>query len=257
MGKGKKVGIGVGIGIRTVIITFFAMTFFGLVLVSHTVNISAITESEQKCIDAIPEDATQIERLVAIRECQSKEISEGSYSGKQVPADIRQAEQDVNECLTRYETFKRVTEQEFEFLGGRLTSVCIKLYNDELWNYRGDDRFEKLVEKYLEILYEDVSELILYHNALAECKKLETSREVVDCKEQIAQKFLYQKSKEPDFLTMIYQDRINLLEEENLKLEQELEKKHAVIMEQIKVISDLANMIKNAIYTQLSTIFHI
>jgi len=49
--------------------------------------------------------------------------------------------------------------------------------------------------------------------------------------------------------------QINELKAEIEFLKEELAKKNAVLLEQLRVISDLANMIKNAIYEQFVSLF--
>lgn len=47
------------------------------------------------------------------------------------------------------------------------------------------------------------------------------------------------------------------LENRIVELEEKLEKKDAILMEQLRVISDLANMIKNIVYNQIISFFNI
>lgn len=216
-----------------------------------------ISEAEQKCLDEIPEDATQVERMTMIKECNTIGIGEGSVT-QEVDPEITQAEDYVKDCEYRYETYEKVGENTYKkvFLDS-LANSCIKLYQDEIWNYVGDDRFQKLGEKMLEITREHSLTLKMeaLNPALAECDKFKYLSEIDDCKLALSTEFKFKELAPPDFSTSIYQEKIELLENENVQLKEELQKKDAVLMEQLRVIMDLANKLTSTVYEKLVSLF--
>jgi len=107
------------------------------------------------------------------------------------------------------------------------------LYDDSIWKYVGEDRLEKLSARLLEIKTEAPEEPKTRHVALninipnLQSNILETQQvtEVTD------------------------------LEEKIIILEEELIKKDKIINEQIKVILELANRIKNVMFGTFSSFF--
>ena len=136
--------------------------------------------------------------------------------------------QNMQNCEDWYPQYQFLTEQQFRLQKNvESTSDCIMLYNDSVWQYIGEDRLEKL------------------HNRLDEIKsELPQSHETryltldVDISDSEPKTIDAQKGA----------DKAADLEEKIRSLEEELSKKDEIIREQLKVIMDLANRIKNVMF---------
>lgn len=97
------------------------------------------------------------------------------------------------------------------------------MYNDELWDYDGQDREQILSEK------------------------LEEIRVTIPVKVQNVDDFI--KVAQPDY------DRIKNLEKRIAQLEQEIENKDLLIREQMNVVLDLFSSMKNILYDGIKSVY--
>ncbi len=131
--------------------------------------------------------------------------------------------QDLQRCNDWYSQYQYLDESKFKIQKNeQLADSCIILYNDSLWKYDGADREE--------ILYEKLAEI----------------KSAVPVKSQSSDEFI--KVAQKDF------DRIQYLEMKIIELEKEIEKKDMLILEQMNVILDLVNNMKNIVYDSLKSI---
>jgi hypothetical protein len=58
----------------------------------------------------------------------------------------------LNYCIILHPTYQSLGKLLFENKYSHVNYIkdCVKLYNDPVWNYKGDDRIDKLYEKFLE-----------------------------------------------------------------------------------------------------------
>lgn len=59
----------------------------------------------------------------------------------------------INQCSVLYQAYKNVGKTQFVAKYDHVTFIntCVKLYQDPVWNYQGDDRVDKLNERFLEL----------------------------------------------------------------------------------------------------------
>ena len=59
----------------------------------------------------------------------------------------------INQCSILYQTYKNVGKTQFLSKYEHVTFIntCVKLYQDPVWKYSGDDRTEKLNEKFIQL----------------------------------------------------------------------------------------------------------
>jgi hypothetical protein len=104
------------------------------------------------------------------------------------------------------------------------------LYHDEIWKYDGDDRPYKLMDRLQEL-----------KDAMPDLPKPEPVILNIEI-----------PNYQPTIIDVPHNpDRVAELEEKVQLLEEELDKKDAVIREQLKVIMDLFNKIRNVIFEPL------
>jgi hypothetical protein len=59
----------------------------------------------------------------------------------------------INQCSVLYQAYKNVGESQFTLKYKHVTFVktCVSLYKDPIWKYQGDDRIEKLNERFFQL----------------------------------------------------------------------------------------------------------
>ena len=59
----------------------------------------------------------------------------------------------INQCSVLYQAYKNVGKVQFISKYEHVTFIntCVKLYQDPVWKYQGDDRIEKLNEKFIQL----------------------------------------------------------------------------------------------------------
>ncbi len=208
-----------------------------LVLISMVIPASAqnISDEDAKIRDEIRacwtvvdanDDLTVAEKTVAKRNCET--VINNKYSkmnnNHQDLAKERDRIQVMEKCEEWYPGYKLLDEDQWRIQKhADHASDCLMIYNDDIWKHDGEDRLVVLSDRLIEIKEEQSQKP----------SPVATSIEL------------------PSESSIITQDtRLNKmaeLEARVVELQDELRKKDAVIMEQIKVIIDLANMIRNVI----------
>ena len=181
-----------------------------------------------ECEDKISEDdsLTDASKTVQKRECSSeirKKYAETALTFKHQD-EIKIKLQNLQKCDDWHSQYKFLDEDNFKIQkNAQMVQSCIELYNDPLWTYVGEDRAEMLSEKLETILVETPA-------------KTNTSDE-----------FLKNSQYEVD--------RIYSLEKRITALEDELDNKNMIIREQMNVIVNLANSLKNAIFDGMQFVY--
>jgi len=181
-----------------------------------------------ECEDKISEDdsLTDASKTVQKRECSSeirKKYAETALTFEQQD-EMKIKLQNLQKCEDWHSQYKFLDEANFKIQkNAQMIQSCITLYNDPLWTYVGENRAEILSEKLETILVETPV-------------KTNTSNE-----------FLKNSQYEVD--------RIYSLEKRITALEDELDNKDMIIREQMNVIVNLANSLKNAIFDEISFVY--
>jgi len=134
--------------------------FFGLVLVLSTYTGNASAEFDKKsCIAKIPKDASSVVKNKMRRDCEDKEAVE--YNDKLNYANLKKQIEFFSKkgndysCEENYEKYKILGETKFrKWTHSRQANfdICIAVYKDPVWEYKGVDRAQKLYdwfEKYV------------------------------------------------------------------------------------------------------------
>ncbi len=208
-----------------------------LVLISMVIPASAqnISDGDTKIRDEIlacwievdaNEDFTVAEKTVAKRNCET--VINNKYSKMNNNhydlAKERDRIQVMQKCEDWYPSYKLLDENQWRIQKhADQASDCLMIYNDDIWKYDGEDR------------------LVVLSDMLIELKEEQNQRPTP----------VATSIELPSESSIIAQDtRLNKMVELEVKvaeLQEQVRKKDAVIMEQIKVIIDLANMIRNVI----------
>jgi len=181
-----------------------------------------------ECEDKISEDdsLTEASKTVQKRECSSeiqKKYAETALTFEQQD-EMKIKLQNLQKCEDWHSQYKFLDEANFKIQkNAQMIQSCITLYNDPLWTYVGENRAEILSEKLETILVETPV-------------KTNTSNE-----------FLKNSQYEVD--------RIYSLEKRITALEDELDNKDMIIREQMNVIVNLANSLKNAIFDGMQFVY--
>jgi len=172
------------------------------------------------------EDFTVAEKTVAKRNCET--VINNKYSKMNNNhydlAEERDRIQVMQKCEDWYPSYKLLDENQWRIQKhADQASDCLMIYNDDIWKYDGEDRLVVLSDMLMELKEEQNQGPT----------PVATSIEL------------------PSESSIIVQDtRLNKMAELEAKvaeLQEQVRKKDAVIMEQIKVIMDLANLIRNVI----------
>lgn len=221
-----------------VVFPLFFFVGMGLIIPTYAQNVShdevdiIIRELIQECQEKVMADksVTEAAKTVAKRNCETEITNE--YKNVEIDykkqSEKRIQLQNMQNCEDWYPQYQFLTEQQFRVQKhGESVSDCIMLYNDSIWQYIGDDRLEKL------------------HNRLGELKS--------ELPQAHATRYLTLdvdiSNSEPKIIdAQKGADKAADLEEKIRSLEEELLKKDEIIREQLKVIMDLANRIKNVMF---------
>ena len=198
-----------------------------------------IRELIQECQDRVManEDATGAEKTVAKRNCETDITNQ--YKNVEIDyqksAEKRANQQNMQKCEDWYPQYRYLTQDQFRIQKHEATvNDCITLYDDSIWKYVGEDRLERLNARLLEIKAEAPEEPQTRHVAL--------NVNIPDLQSNI--------------LETQQDTEVTDLEEKIRILEEELIKKDEIINEQIKVIMELANRIKNVMFGSFSSFFN-
>ena len=181
-----------------------------------------------ECEDKISEDdsLTDASKTVQKRECSSeirKKYAETALTFEQQD-EMKIKLQNLQKCEDWHSQYEFLDEANFKIQkNAQMMQSCITLYNDPLWTYVGENRAEILSEKLETILME------------------------IPVKTNTSNEFLKNSQYEVD--------RIYSLEKRITALEDELDNKDMIIREQMNVIVNLANSLKNAIFNGISFVY--
>jgi len=197
-----------------------------------------IRELIQECQDKVMADeyATGAEKTVAKRNCETDITNQ--YKNVEInyqqSAEKRAIENNLQKCEDWYPQYRYLTQDQFRLQKHEATVYdCITLYDDSIWKYVGEDRLERLSARLLEIKAQAPVEPETRHVAL--------NVNIPDLQSNILE--TQQDTEETG------------LEEKIRILEDELIKKDKIINEQIKVIMELANRIKNVMFGTFGSFF--
>jgi len=172
------------------------------------------------------EDFTVAEKTVAKRNCET--VINNKYSKMNNNhydlAKERDRIQVMEKCEDWYPSYKLLDEAQWRIQKhADQASDCLIIYNDDIWKYDGEDR------------------LIVLSDTLIELKEEQNQRPTP----------VATSIELPSESSIIAQDarldKMVELEAKVAELQEQVRKKDAIIMEQIKVLTDLANMIRNVI----------
>ena len=217
-----------------------------LVLISMVIPASAqnVSDEDEKIREEIlacfakvdsNDELTVAEKTVAKRNCET-EISNKYYhlnNNHRDLAEIRDRVQVMQKCEDWYPSYQILEVEQWKIQKHtEHVTDCLLIYNDEVWNYDGKDRLVVLADRLLQIKEEqNIRPSVTSINLPSNSSPVENFSQA---------------------------DKIAQLESQVAKLKEEVSKKEAVIMEQMKVISDLANMVRNVIlktFTPYGTLF--
>ncbi len=208
-----------------------------LVLISMVIPASAqnisdedakIREEIRACWTVVDanDDLTVAEKTVAKRNCETvinnkySEMNNNHYD----LAKERDRIQVMQKCEDWYPSYKLLDEDRWRIQKyADQASDCLMIYNDDIWKYDGEDRLVVLSDMLIELKEEQNQRP----------SPVATSIELPSESSIIAQDTRFDKMAE--------------LEAKVAELQEQVRKKDAIIMEQIKVLTDLANMIRNVI----------
>jgi len=222
-------------------IVISAITAFSVVASAEEEQ-KEVTEKDvlQKCLDEIPDDLTYAEKTIAREKCNSM-----SRQWDYEHPDIQDTDnQFIRYCDDNYEVYETVGENNFLKMSthpyGR---QCVIIYKDPIWSYEGDDRVDVLIEWHANAVKESLEE---------ESENLE--RNTKDA--QIRQFDLLSGGVMEDRIADL-QDRNDFLESQIHEKDEQLAKKDALLMEQLRVIENLASMIKKTIFEPFLNYFSV
>lgn len=207
-----------------------------LVLISMVIPASAqnVSDEDAKIREEIlacfaevdsNDELTVAEKTVAKRNCETdinNKYSEINNNHHDL-AEERDRIQVMQKCEDWYPSYKILEVKQWRIQKHTEHATdCLMIYNDDVWKYDGENRLVVLADRLLEIKQEQNEKPI----SVATTIDLPTSN-------IIAQD--------------IRSDKMAKLEAKVAELQEQISKKDAIIMEQMKVITDLANMVRNVI----------
>lgn len=194
-----------------------------------------IRELIQECQDRVmaDENATYAEKTVANRNCETDIANQ--YKNVEIDyqklAEKRINQNNMEKCEDWHPQYRYLTPDQFRLQKHEANvNDCITLYNDSIWDYEGEDRLEILSNRLLEI-----------KSQAPEVRQVELDVNIPKLQSNI--------------LNTPQLTKVSDLEEKIKLLEEELIKKDEIINEQIKIIMELANRIKNVVFDPFSLFF--
>ncbi len=224
----------------------YALVIFslmGLVIPAYAQD-ARYTELEQQMIEEVrdckvkidaQDELSEAEKTVAKRHCETVVVIRyGEIEDYYSQAELRNKIQNIQKCEDWRPQYPYLTEKQFAIQkNAEVVRDCIFLYNDPIWSYDGKDRLNKLIDRLDEIKSE-----------------LPTQEPVLSFEAFAVPQY------EPSIIDVPHnQDRVVELEEKVKILEEEIAKKDEVIREQIKVIMDLFNRIRNIIFEPIGFVW--
>jgi hypothetical protein len=182
----------------------------------------------KECEDKISADEslTEASKTVQKRECSSEirnKYAETALTFEHQD-EMKVRLQNLQKCEDWHSQYKFLDEANYKIQkNSQMVQSCITLYDYPLWTYAGDDRDEILSDR------------------------LETILVDVPVKNNPTDDFLKNSQYEVD--------RIYSLEKKIATLEDELDNKNLIILEQMNVIVNLANSLRNAIFDGIQFVY--
>jgi len=189
------------------------ISLLSIVIFGVTIPSAFGDEEEERCIDSIPEDFTELERKKAIDECKKEGYT--NTQNTRESDEIAAAMEVVENCEGYFQHYKRLTES--QYLASNTNNEarqCLQLFKDNIWEYEGSDRIEVLGYRLIEL----------------EKKALQDNEKELE------------KSVEHTKITA--SSRILELEDRIESLERMIEQKDMILMEQVKVILSLTEQLR-------------
>lgn len=209
-----------------------------LVLISMVIPASAqnVSDEDKKIREEIlacfaevdsNDGLTVAEKTVAKRNCETEISNKHSKMNNNhfEQAEVRDRIQVMQKCEDWYPSYKILEVDQWRIQKHTAhVSDCLMIYNDDIWKYDGENRLIVLSDRLLEIKKE----------------QNQKSTPVATSISLPSTNIITQDTRS---------DKIDVLEAKIAELEEQIRKKDAVIMEQMKVITDLANMVRNVIFS--------
>ena len=172
--------------------------------------------------DSLTEASKTVMKRNCVTEIRNKHTQ--NYNTYEYQNEIKIKLENLQRCEDWYSPYQFLDELTFKIQkNAQMAESCIKLYNDPLWKYDGENRENILSEKLDEIS----SEIPIKTNPSDNFVKV----------------------------TQIKLDRIQSLEKQIEDLEDKVQAKDLIIQEQMNVILGLANSIKNAIFDGIKSVY--
>jgi len=224
------------------VFTLVLFSLMGLVIPAYAQDPTRTDEIQEKIIEETlackakidsQDELTEAERTVAFRNCEREAVIRNTQANNDslTTAELRSKLQNIERCEEWHSQYRFLTDEQFAVQKStQVVRECIMLYHDEIWKYDGDDRPYKLMDRLQEL-----------KDALPDLPKPEPVQLNIELPKY-----------RPSIIDVPQnQDRVSELEEKVRLLEEELDKKDAVIREQLNVIMDLFNKIRNVIFEPL------
>ncbi len=217
----------------------------GLIIPAYAQDGARYTEQEKQMIAEIrackvvvdaQDELSEAEKTVAKRNCETAVVIRyGEIQDVNSQEETRAKIQNMERCEDWYPQYRYLSAENFVIQkNAQVVRECLSIYNDPIWGYDGRDRLNKLIDRLVEIKSE-----------------LPTTSEPVRTFEAFAVPQF-----KPSIIDVPYsQDRVQMLEEKVKILEMEIAKKDEVIQEQIKVIMDMYNRIRNVIFETIGFVW--
>jgi len=228
--------------VMKLVYVFVLISLMGLVIPAYAQDPIRTDQVQEKIIEDTrackveidsQDELTEAERTVAYRNCEREAVIRNTLANNDplTSAELRSKLQNIERCEEWHSQYRFLTDEQFAIQKHvQVVRECIMLYNDEIWKYDGDDRPYKLLDRLQEL-----------KDAMPDLPKPEPV--VLNIEIPNYQPSIIEVPHNPD--------RVAELEEKVQLLEEELDKKDAVIREQLKVIMDLFNKIRNVIFEPL------
>jgi len=221
---------------------FVLISLMGLVIPAYAQDPIRADEVKEKIIEDTrackvevnsQDGLTEAEKTVAYRNCERQAVIKNTLANNDplTSAELRSKLQNLERCEEWHSQYRFLTDEQFAIQKHvQVVRECIMLYNDEIWKYDGDDRPYILLDRLQEL-----------KDAMPDIPKPKPIQLTIELPKY-----------EPSIIDVPHNtDKVAELEEKVQLLEEELDKKDAVIREQLKVIMDLFNKIRNVIFEPL------
>jgi len=225
----------------------YALVFFSLVgmIIPANAQYPRIDEREEQFREDVrickaevdAKDFTEAESTVAKRNCEREITIRYSNVNNDFieQAELRAKFQNIQRCEDWHPQYRYLTEVQFKIQKtDAVVKDCILLYNDSIWIYVGEDRPYKLLDR-LEEIKSELPDIPEPTPVAINIQLPQYESSIIDTPQS--------------------SDRVGALEEKVKMLQEELEKKDQVIKEQLKVIMDLFNRIRNVIFEPIGFVW--